>query len=335
MASIRDVAKMAGVSISTVSRVVSGSARVEPDTRAKVHEVIERTGYRPNINARSLRSRSGQLVGLVVPSIVNEAFSQIIHFAEAEAYKMGYGLIVGNTNDDPVRERKFIDDFLSRHVDAILFTRVSDLSRIQLKAHEQKIPIVAIDRGTEHEEVPSVELDNVEAGRLVAKLFSTGGHRTVAMVAGPQTVRLARERRAGFQKGLADAGIDLLDRYWFEGPFAFETGLDAVETFLQLDPRPTAIWAHADLMAMGVMHALCERGIAVPDEVSVVGMDNVPIARMAYPPLTTVDQPFDEFCTRAFRIIHEQLENPLYRPPTNLTLVRPSVVLRKSYRNRD
>lgn len=333
MASIRDVAQIAGVSISTVSRVISGSANVESATRSRVEEAIRETGYRPNLNARSLRSRSGQLVGLALPKIIHETFSTIIHYAEQEAHKMGYGLIIGNTEDDPERERHFIDDLLSRNVDAIVFSRVSDASQLPERAKERGLPIVVIDRGIEHETIASIETDNREAGRMVAKLFGQGGHRNVGTVTGPHNVRLVRERDEGFRTGLEAAGIPLLPSHHVEENFEYEGGLRAAERFLALDPLPTAIWAQSDMAAVGLLRRFREAGVRVPEDVSIVGMDNVPVAKMVYPSLTTVDQPFQEFCRRAFMIIHHQLEDPSYQPPEHFVQIRPSIIIRESYRN--
>jgi DNA-binding LacI/PurR family transcriptional regulator len=218
-------------------------------------------------------------------------------------------------------------------VDAIIFSRVSDASRLPMGARERKLPLVMIDRGIEDEEIPSIELDNVEAGAIVARLFARGGHERVAMVAGPQNVRLARERSVGFTEAAAAAGLSVEAPYVYEGSFEFESGLAAADHFLSLSERPTAIWAQCDLAAVGLMHRFFERGLSVPEDVSVVGMDNVPVAKMVYPALTTVMQPFEEFCSRAFSIIHRQLEDSSYRPDPNPVRIRPSMVLRGSYRN--
>jgi LacI family transcriptional regulator len=324
---------MAGVSISTVSRVITGSANVESGTRARVEEAIRATGYRPNLNARSLRSRSGQLVGLALPKIIHETFSTIIHFAEKEAHKMGYGLIIGNTEDDPERERSFIDDLLSRNVDAIVFSRVSDSSHLPERAKEMGLPIVVIDRGIEHETITSIETDNRMAGQLVANLFLKGGHRSIATVTGPRNVRLVRERDAGFRETLETAGLGLPETHDLEGNFEFEMGLEAADHFLNLKTLPTAIWSQCDITAVGIMRRFAEVGVRVPEDVSIVGMDNVPVSRMVFPSLTTVDQSFEEFCRRAFLIIHNQLEDPLYEPPEHLMQIRPSIVIRESYKN--
>lgn len=333
MASIRDVAEMAGVSISTVSRVITGSANVESGTRARVEEAIRETKYRPNLNARSLRSRSGQLVGLALPKIIHETFSTIIHYAEQEAHKMGYGLIIGNTEDDPERERAFIDDLLSRNVDAIVFSRVSDASQLPEGARERGLPIVVIDRVIEHETITSIETDNREAGRLVANLFLKGGHRNIGTVTGPKNVRSVRERDAGFMNTLEAAGIEMPSAQHLEGNFEFDSGVSAAEAFLELVELPTAIWAQCDLAAVGLLRRFSQAGVRVPEDVSLVGMDNVPISKMVVPSLTTVDQPFEEFCRRAFHIIHHQLEDPSYQPPERVLQIRPSIVIRESYRN--
>lgn len=333
MASIRDVARIAGVSISTVSRVVSGSANVEATTRARVEAAITEIGYRPNLNARSLRSRSGQLVGLVLPKIVHDTFSTIIHYAEKEACKMGYGLIIGNTADDPDREYAFIQELFSRHVDAIIFSRVSDASRLPESIKKRHVPIVVIDRGIDHETIPSIETDNFGAGRMVANLFLKGGHTNVATVTGPRNVKLARDRDRGFTSTLEGAGIVLPPSHNLESDFEFTGGVEAARELLKLDPFPTAIWAQSDMMAVGLLRTFTEAGIRVPEDVSIVGMDNVPIARMVLPALTTVDQSFEEFCRRAFLIIHEQLENPAYQPPEHLVQIPASMVIRDSYRN--
>lgn len=333
MSSIRDVAHMAGVSISTVSRVITGSANVESATKARVEDAINRTGYRPNLNARSLRSRSGQLVGLALPRIIHETFSTIIHYAEKEAHRMGYGLIIGNTEDDPERERAFIDDLLSRNVDAIVFSRVSDSSHLPERAQERGMPIVVIDRGIEHENIPSIETDNYFAGKLVANLFLDGGHRNIATVTGPKNVKLVRQRDAGFVETLKAGGVEIPDSHHLEGSFEFDMGLKAADHFLSLDTLPTAIWSQCDMTAVGILRRFTEKGVRVPEDVSIVGMDNVPVAKMVLPALTTVDQSFEEFCRRAFLIIHHQLEDPTYQPPEQFVQICPSIVIRESYRN--
>lgn len=333
MPSIRDVAKLAGVSISTVSRVVSGSANVEQTTRDRVLKVIEETGYRPNLNARSLRSRSGQLVGLALPKIVHDTFATIIHHAEKEANRMGYGLIIGNTNDDPERERSFIQDLLARHVDAIIFSRVSDASHLPDRIRERGLPIVVIDRGIEHDSIPSIETDNYGAGKMVANMFVQGGHRRIATVTGPQNVKLVRDRDRGFLETLAAVGVDVAPEYHVESNFEYEGGVLAGTQLLKQDSLPTAIWAQSDMIAVGLLKVFQAAGVRVPEDVSLVGMDNVPVSKMVTPALTSVDQSFEEFCRRAFYIIHEQLEDPTYQPPETLVQIPSSIVIRESFRN--
>jgi LacI family transcriptional regulator len=333
--SIREVAKRSGVSPSTVSRVLSGSARVDDSTRKRVEDVIRETGYRPNINAQSLRSRSGQLVGLVVPD-THETFATLIHYAEAEAYRMGHALIVGNPQGDPEKERHLIADLLSRNVDAIIFSRVSDASHVADTFRGRRVPIVAIDRGIETEDVPSVQLNNVAAGRMVAELFLKGGHSDVAVVMGPQNIRLARERTQGFLETLAAEGIRVPAHHRFEGPFEFQAGVEAAQRLLRQDDLPTAIWAQCDPVGAGLIREFHAAGVRVPEEVSIVGMDDTAIALMVYPRLTTVHQPLDEICRRAFGLIRTQIEadhDPAEsHDPVHLR-IEPSLIMRESYRD--
>lgn len=331
MVSMRDVATLAEVSVSTVSRVLGGNDKVDASTRAKVERAIKMTGYLPNLNARSLRSRSGQLVGLAVPKIRNETFSTFIHFAEQAAHRMGYGLMLGNTENDPARERSFIEDLLSRNVDGIVLSGVLDPSCLPKQARKLPTPIVVIDRAIGHDMIPSVVVDNRGAGRMVGRMFGDGGHRRIATVIGPSSVGLVRERHLGLCEGLQEYGISLPDSYCFEGEFQFEVGVNAAESILKLRELPTAIWSQSDLVAVGVMRRILEEGLRVPEDISVVGMDDVPVSRIVRPALTTVAQPFEELCRRAFRIIHDHLKEPSYSPPVRLIEVQPSIVVRDSY----
>ncbi len=334
MISIREVAKQAGVSPSTVSRVLSGSARVDDSTRKRVEDVIVETGYRPNINAQSLRSRSGQLIGLVVPD-GHETFATLIRHAEEEAYRMGYALIVGNPNGDPEKERRLVVDLLSRNVDAIIFSRVSDASHLADSFRGRQVPIVAIDRGIEYEEVPSVQLNNRAAGCMAADLFIRGGHTEIALVMGPQNILIARQRSGGFLDTLRENGVDVPNDRRFEGPFDFQTGVDAARAFLDRGKLPTAIWAQCDPIAAGLVNEFHAAGVDIPNDVSIVGMDDTDIARMVYPRLTTVHQPLDEICRRAFSMIKSQIGVDEEENPSRETVhqtIEPSLVMRESYR---
>ena len=190
MPSIRDVAGLAGCSTSTVSRVLNNRDAVDPATRTRVLHAIESLDYRPNLVATGLRVKKGNLIALVVPETVSHSFSYIMHHIMDSARRNGYNVIFGDTRDDPVVEEAFIDELARRHINGIIFSRVSDESRIMPKLVKRKIPFVVIDRTLRHERVPSVVLDNVAAGRLAGSHLAQLGHRRVACVTGPLNISL-------------------------------------------------------------------------------------------------------------------------------------------------
>ncbi len=333
MASIKDVARLAGVSVSTVSRVLSGAAQVDQEKRRRVERAVAETGYRPNLLAQGLRSKSGNVIGLVVPAILHETFAGFVEYAERAVAERGYDLVVGNTRGEPQVESDFIDSLLRRHVDGIVFSRVSDHSHVIETLRESGVPAVIMDRTLEREEVPSVVLDNFRAGELAAEHLLGLGHRSLAVLTGPQNIGLCRERLRGFASALAKRGLSLAPEHVFEGDFKFSSGVAAGRAFHEQRLEVTALWAQNDLMALGAMNALQRRGWRVPQDLSVMGMDDIGAAEMVLPALTTVTQPFEVMCRRAVELLFEQrggeLRGGRSRPTTRVTL-EPGLTVRES-----
>jgi len=300
-ATVKDVARLARVSVSTVSRVINNTVPVEPETRERVLSAIRDMDFRPNLLARGLRSKSGNLIGLLVPDILNESFALMSKYAEEYAERAGFALIIGNTNNDPDKEERFIRDLVRRHVDGIVFSRVSDKSRILQIIEESKIPFVIIDRSLEQEDVPTVVMDNYGAGVTAAEHLLSLGHRRFACITGPMNIAIVRERFLGFRETVGLRGGSLPDSRVYEGNFKYEAGARAVEHLAR--DQFTALWAHNDLMALGALNELQRQGKRVPEDVSLVGLDNISIAKMVVPPLTTIGQPFREMCESAVDII--------------------------------
>ena len=200
MASMKDVARLASVSESTVSRVLNQSLPVEQDTRLRVQDAIRKLNYRPNLLAKGLRNRSGKLIGLVVPEIVHHTFASFIQFIEESVVARGCGLILGNHKNNPELEESFIDDLIRRNVDGIIFSRVSDESRVMRLINQTGIPVVVIDRAVEQEEVASVVLDNHGPVCSQGSISGSAGHRKIACVTGPLKISLCRERLAGLDR---------------------------------------------------------------------------------------------------------------------------------------
>lgn len=300
---MKDVARLAGVSVATVSRVMNNTVRVDEATRARVEAAIRKTNFRPNLVARGLRSKSGNLIGLIVPEVAHESFSYFLHFTEASVERRGYNLIIGNTNNDPDLEESFVRSFIRRHVDGVIFSRVSDESRLFRIIEESQVPLVIIDRSLEREDIPTVVMDNYRAGVLVAEHLLGLGHREFACITGPTNISIVRERLAGFRDTVA-AGSGRLSRACVvDGGFKFEGGVKAARRLLSCRQAVTAIWAQNDLMAIGAMSELSRSGVSVPGQMSLAGLDNARVSWMVYPELTTVAQPFERMCDSAVDLI--------------------------------
>jgi DNA-binding LacI/PurR family transcriptional regulator len=325
---MKDVARLAGVSVSTVSRVLSNSTTVDEQLRWKVEKAIEALGFRPNLLAQGLRSKSGSVIGLAVPEILNETFASFIKYTEQIATGLGYTLVVGSTSEKPEVENAFIDSLLRRHVDGIIFSRVSDKSRVISTLEKCNIPAVIIDRALDQEDIPTVIVDNHQAGVIAAEHLIALGHRGFALITGPQDISLCRERLKGFVGVLERHGLSILQRNIFEGDFRFSSGIEAGRYFLENRIDFTALWAENDEMAIGAMNSLTRGGRSIPRDLSIAGMDNIRTAEMVIPALTTVTQPFAEMCRKAVDLIVAMRDGASI--PERHIALPPGIIIRES-----
>ena len=300
---MKDVAQIARVSVSTVSRVINNTLPVDAKTRQRVEEAIRSVSFRPNLVAKGLRSKSGNLIGLVVPELLHESFTSFVKFAEESAESNGFNLIIGNTNNDPDKEERFILNLIRRHVDGVIFSRVSDESRTFRIIEESGVPFVIIDRSMEREDIPTVVMDNYSAGQIAATHLLDLGHRDFACITGRMNISIVRERFFGFRDTIAAGGGKLDENYVFEGDFKFESGIEGGRELMRRGAGFTALWAQNDLMAIGAMNEFVRSGIRIPEQVSVVGLDNTTSSRMVVPALTTIAQPFSAMCESAVELI--------------------------------
>jgi len=300
---MKDVARLAGVSTSTVSRVINSSLPVDEETRARVEKAISQVNFKPNLVARGLRMKSAKLIGIVVPELQHETFTSFIKYTEESAELRGYNLVIGSTNTNPDTEERFIENLIRRNVDGIIFSRVSDKSRVLNLIDRTKIPAVIIDRSLEREDIPAVVMDNYGAGRLAAEHLLSLGHRDFACIAGPLDIAINRERLAGFRETIVARGGTLADRQVFEGDFKFESGGRGADSLLDGGGEFTAIWAQNDYMAIGAMNRLIDRGLSPPGDFSIMGLDNIEHSWMIRPALTTIAQPFKKMCEQAVDLI--------------------------------
>jgi LacI family transcriptional regulator len=286
-ASIKDVAGEAGVSPTTVSHVLSGKRPVNAQTAARVRAVVNRLGYMPASLARSLQAGSTSVIGLLVPDITNAFFAELAKGVEDAAHELGYGVILCNTEFDAAREDRYLELIRSRFVDGMVYAAGSVPRQQRLEALLGRFPIALAD-----EEVAGLSqtlfatADHREGGRLLGEHLRELGHRRALVLSGPADLRSSANRTAGFVEAFAGEVSELV------GDFKEASGYDLLRGSLGSGrPRYTAVFAANDLMALGAIAALREAAIGVPDEVSVVGFDDIRLAAHATPPLTTVYQP--------------------------------------------
>lgn len=325
---MKDVAKLAGVSVSTVSRVINGTIPVDEATRVKVEDAIKKMNFKPNLLARGLRAKSGHMIGLAVPEILHQTFAYFVKYTEECALEFGFNLILGNTHNDPDIEERFIDSLLQRNIDGIIFSRVSDKSRILHIVDKTEVPIVVLDRALDVEDVPTVILDNIMAGRLAGEHFASLGHEQVGCITGPLDIALSRERLSGFKQVLQNSNIDLPDSHVCEGDFKYESGVVCMEKLLKRSPHITAIWAQSDLMAIGALNVLRKQNIKVPDDVSIMGMDNISFSEIKVPALTTIAQPYREMCNAAVEMLLNQKQKK--KLEETKVILPPELIIRES-----
>jgi DNA-binding LacI/PurR family transcriptional regulator len=326
MASMKDVARLAKVSASTVSRVINNNIPVDEKTRLQVEKAIRKLHFKPNLLASGLRSKSGRLIGLAVPEILHPSFNAFIKYVEECVRKEGFQLIVGNTRKDLEIEAEFIESLVRRHVDGIIFSRISDQSRILKVMNKNNVPMVVVDRALDAEDVPTVVLDNYGAGVLAAAHLAGLGHRKIGCIAASSDIHVARERLNGFRDTLSARGIPLA--YLYEGDFTYETGVEGVQRMLADGVELTALWGEGDLIALGAIAELVRLRRSVPQDISVMGLDDIEFAAYSSPALTTVKQPFQEMCQKAVELIMLQARGE--KLPNMRVVVAPRLVIRNS-----
>ncbi|GCL71244.1 catabolite control protein A [Paenibacillus naphthalenovorans] len=318
---IYDVAREAGVSMATVSRVVNNNPNVKPQTRKKVFEAIERLGYRPNAVVRGLASKKTTTVGVVIPDISNSIFSEVARGIEDIANMYHYNIILCNADKKKDKEIRVINTLLEKQVDGLLFMGGA-ITEEHIEAFKtSSVPVVLCATADEQKTIPSVDIDHEKAAYDAVQLLIQKGHRQIAMISGTlQDPTNGYARYQGYKKALEEAGIPLREDYVRIGNYRYESGLEVTKYFMELDERPTAIFAATDEMAIGAIHALQDSGLKVPDDVSVISVDNIRMASMVRPQLTTVAQPMYDIGAVAMRLL-TKLMNKETKDASELTQV--------------
>lgn len=303
MATIYEVSKLAGVSLATVSRVMNDSDKVRPQTRQKVETAMEKLGYRPNTIAQSLASNRSNSIGILVPELHGPFFGTMLANIELELRNQGKHVIITAGHSDPVREKEGIEFLASRSCDAlILFVFAISDEYIQ-SLRESSIPVVVIGRLIDDMEDDCISLDNEIGGYIATKALIESGHRQLACISGPLWKSDGQQRFAGFRRALAESGLKFDPQLLAEGDYEESGGRNGMEQLLQRDIPFTGLACANDVMAAGAIEVARNRGIAIPDDLSVVGFDNVFFTRYMHPQLSTIDYPIGMMGQMAARCV--------------------------------
>lgn len=316
MATIADVAALAGVSVSTAARVLSGRGYASEGTRQRVLQAASELGYVPNRIARSLRTRRTQLIGLLIGDVENSFYSVIAKNVESVAKAAGYHVVLCNSNDDPEVEREYLKLLESMRVDGVIVTPTGKNGRHLARLIDKGLVVVQMDRRVEGLAADAILVDNEAGAAAAVERLIEAGHTRIGILTGDLTVATARQRLAGYERAHREHGLPVLDELVKRGSFHRE---HAIEDATELIERgPTAIFAANNILAEAALTALGQRGLRVPRDVSLVAFDDVQWMSLVEPPVTAVRQPIADMARSAAELMLRRLGEPQRGAPSTM-----------------
>jgi DNA-binding LacI/PurR family transcriptional regulator len=308
---IKDIAKQAGVAHTTVSRALRGSPLIPPETTERIRQIAAELGYRPSAAARSLKTSRSQVLGVVVSSLDDPFFSEILQGIESVAQECGYSLFVAASQHDPQREQKIVQAMVEHRADGVIICSTPFSAEQARQLLEYGRPIVVVNNQSAEDYRYSIYHDDVDGSRQITRHLIDLGHRRIAYLGNAASGRTSLDRLSGFQQEMAAAGLTIPAEYIFQaaGGGAAD-GLAAVGHFLALPERPTALVCFNDMMAVGVLKGLQQAGLRLPEDCSVTGFDNITFSAYTQPALTTFDQPKRFIGAEAARLVLGLLQSP-------------------------
>lgn len=335
MAGMKDVADVAGVSASTVSRVLNGKSYVNEETRQRVLAAVEKTNFRPNALAKSLKIGRSNTICLMVSAIENPMIPLIVRGAEDTARKSGFSMVLCNTDEDEAIEKAYIEMMKTRLTDGFIFCSAYGSEQGIYELHQQGFPLVLVNRfqPNDIDRLELIAIDNYRAGYDATNYLIRTGHRRIALAYGREELYLYRERYRGYCDALKDAGIPYDEALVMRETNGADCFYQLTRKLMELPEPPDAIFASSDPKAFVVMHALHDLGKRIPEDVSVLGFDNVAMASMVEPPLSTMAQPFYEMgCAAAKSLIRRirYKEEHGVLPPVTYNVVDCDLIIRRS-----
>jgi LacI family transcriptional regulator len=311
MVTMKDVAEKAGVSVATVSRVMNQNGYVRSDVQARVLEAMRQLNYQPSLLARSLRRQETRAIGLLIPQLDHPFFSTLAFAIEKALFAQDYRTLICSAEENAAKEEAYIDMLLRQRVDGVIFVPTGHSAQTLARLQAMTIPAVLVDRDLAGvSQVNKVLSNNVHGGYLGMRHLLELGHRRIGIIGAHEYSDSMAQRLHGAQQALAEYGLSNPPIVLMDTLSQFEMGYSAGMRLLRLEPRPTAIFALTDVIAVGVLHAAAELAIRLPQELSVVGFDDIPLAAYSIPALTTIAQPITEMGEQAVEILLRHIQQP-------------------------
>ena len=332
MATIKDVAKAAGVSTATVSAVVNDSAFVSSELRARVTAAISSLDYAPLSAARNLKKGRSQLIALVVSDLANPFFARVVHAAEAAAAAWGYALVIFNSDEKPENERRILIRIRALSCDGILLVPVDARAGAEQRDSDgSTIPLVHFGRVAHGARSDSVTIDNEAAGCAVTDYLLDLGHRSVGTITGPLHLTTGKGRLEGLQRAMSARGLSPRPEHVRSGEFREDVAYSVAREMLDGPNRPTALYAASGVMALGVLRALADLGLRCPDDISIASTDTIPGIGSLRPRLTRTEHPVTDMVNEALRLLTDRIARPSPDAPRHVVF-QPSLILGDSCR---
>lgn len=322
---MKDIAKRAQVAVSTVSYVVNSTKPVRPETRQRVMEAIAELNYNPSSVARSLKTKRSSTIGIVLPDITNDFFTEVVRGIEDHSYADGYDVILCNTDRNPGKERKYLQNLYSKDVDGIIF--IGTCMNEDVVRRYAATPVVCINSPTSSD-FSFVAVNHERGGYAATRHLLETYDEPVVLISGPLVRRSYCERRDGYRRALSEFGVPYRERLVFEIADTHQCGFNVVDEILQHYPEVRAVFATSDVIALGAIRGLYGRGRRIPQDTAVVGYDDIAVAAMFIPALTTVQQPKYVMGTTAAQMLIEAIADP--HNGSSMITLEPKLIVRES-----
>lgn len=333
MATIKDVAKLAGVSTTTVSHVINKTRFVAEATSKAVWEAVRQLNYSPSAVARSLKINSTKSIGMIITTSESPYFAEIVLAVEKYCYRQGYSLFLCNTQNEIEKLQNHLDMLIKKRVDGILVMCSEYTENSLALFNGTNVPMVVMDWGPTDGNSDRIQDNSFNGGAMAAEHLLANGHRDIALIAGKLTKTTAKARFDGFTQTLEKAGVSLKSEWILEGDFEPEDGYECMMQILTQPTLPSAVFCFNDVMALGAISAITEKGLRVPQDISVIGYDNIHSSRFYSPSLTTIHQSKSRLGFMALSLLLERIQHNDQPHQPQVIEIHPELVCRHSVRN--